>query len=88
LLRRDGYGCKTPGCENRVWLHVHHIAFYCGGGVTIPSNLVVLCSRCHKNVHEGWLRISGTAPGGLAFRDAQGRSLSEWEISGLLMDTG
>ena len=88
-MRRDGYGCMTPGCENRIWLHVHHVAFYCRGGVTMPDNLVVLCSRCHRNVHEGWLRVSGTAPGGLRFSDAWGRKLLDWEMAGsLLLDTG
>jgi len=29
-------------------------------GVTLPINLTVLCGRCHKNVHQGRLRISGT----------------------------
>ena len=75
LLRRDGYRCQTPGCGNHLWLEVHHIEFYCEGGLTLPPNLVMLCSGCHANVHRGHLRISGTVDQGLVFRDAQGRRL-------------
>ena len=75
VLRRDGYRCATPGCPHHLFLHTHHIVFYCRGGKTVPGNLVVLCSRCHKNVHEGHLRIEGQAPHDLHFLDRQGRDL-------------
>ena len=75
LMRRDGYCCATPGCPNHLFLQVHHVVFYGRGGKTIPGNLVVLCSRCHKNVHEGNLRIEGQAPDELRFLDRQGRDL-------------
>ena len=75
LLRRDGYRCATPGCPHHLFLQIHHIVFYCQGGHTVPENLVVLCSRCHKNVHEGNLRIEGRAPDELRFLDRQGRDL-------------
>lgn len=76
LLRRDGYCCATPGCPNHLYLETHHVVFYCFGGKTVPWNMVVLCSRCHKNVHEGHLRIEGRAPDGLRFLDRMGRDLS------------
>ena len=75
LLRRDAYCCATPGCPNRLWLAVHHIVFYCRGGLTIPSNLVMVCGRCHRNIHRGLLRVKGMAPAGLHWSDARGRSL-------------
>lgn len=77
LHRRDAYCCATPGCPNRLWLAVHHIVFYCRGGLTIPSNLVMVCSRCHRNLHRGLLRVTGTAPAGLHWTDRYGRSLQE-----------
>ena len=75
LLRRDGYRCATRGCPHHLFLQIHHVVFYSLSGKTVPENLVVLCSRCHKNVHEGNLRIEGRAPDGLRFLDRQGRDL-------------
>ncbi len=75
LVRRDGYRCKTPGCPHHLFLEVHHIKFYAEHGQTVPDNLVCLCSKCHRNVHEGHLRIQGQAPHHLTFRDASGRDL-------------
>ncbi|MGE0491413.1 MAG: HNH endonuclease [Vulcanimicrobiota bacterium] len=84
VLRRDGYRCSCPGCPNRLWLDVHHVVFYCRGGPTVPENLVVVCSRCHKNIHQGILRVSGVAPQGLVWRDRRGRELEREPESGLL----
>jgi len=78
LLRRDGYRCRVPGCCNHLFLEVHHIKFYCDGGKTVPENLVLLCGSCHKNVHEGHLRIEGMAPDRLRFVDREGRDLA-WQ---------
>ena len=75
MLRRDGYCCSTPGCCNHLWLEVHHVVLYSRKGKTVDSNLVTLCSRCHKNVHRGHLRISGQAPDKLVFRDRNGHDL-------------
>ena len=72
ILRRDGYQCATPGCPNHLWMEVHHVAFYCRGGATVPANLVVLCSRCHANVHEGMLNIRGSAPDAHRWTDRHG----------------
>ncbi|MBS2040925.1 HNH endonuclease [bacterium] len=77
ILRRDGYRCAVPGCENSIWLETHHIIFYADGGLTVPENLITLCTRCHKHVHEGRLRIVGTAPHGLRYLNCQGRDIRE-----------
>lgn len=86
LVRRDGYQCCTPGCTNHLWLEAHHIKFYQDQGKTVPANLLTLCSRCHRNVHEGKLVITGEAPN-LCFRDARGRRLDRdyhMEVAGWL----
>jgi hypothetical protein len=75
VLRRDAYRCSNPGCPNHQWLEVHHVVFYCLGGVTIPANLITLCSRCHRNLHLGYLRVTGTAPDGLHWTDRHGHRL-------------
>lgn len=36
----------------------------------------MLCSRCHRNVHQGFLRIFGNANGKLVFVDLKGRELN------------
>ncbi|MBI3925724.1 MAG: HNH endonuclease, partial [Armatimonadetes bacterium] len=76
LRRRDCYRCMTPHCPNTVWLETHHIHFYSEGGRTVPANLLTLCSRCHANVHRGSLKIEGTAPDNLTFRDTSGRDMA------------
>ena len=76
LLRRDGYCCMVPGCPNRLWLEIHHIKRYCEGGLTLPDLLVTLCRKCHTNVHDGHLHITGTVSEGLLFTDSAGRNLA------------
>ena len=76
LLRRDGYCCSNPGCPHHLWLEAHHITLYSLHGPTTPENLIILCGRCHKNVHRGLLEISGSPETGtLTFADANGRAL-------------
>jgi hypothetical protein len=71
LLRRDRYCCRTPGCPHQLWLHIHHVKWYCVGGKTLPENTITLCTRCHRNVHEGKLHIA-MAGGELIFTDQRG----------------
>ena len=82
VLRRDCYACSTPGCPNHLWLAVHHVVFYCLGGVTLPANLIAVCTRCHRNIHQGRLKLSGSAPDRLVWRDAQGRALIAAQLGG------
>ena len=42
ILRRDGYRCQCPGCPNQLYLHVHHLTYYCQRGTTTPDNLTFL----------------------------------------------
>ena len=75
ILRREGWGCSTPGCCNRIWLHIHHLERFADGGKTSPRNLLGLCSACHKNVHDGLLKIERQTDGSLLFLDQEGRRL-------------
>ena len=77
VLRRDGFACMTPDCPHTVWLHSHHLTLYCQGGLSVPAGLVTLCSRCHRNVHRGSLRILGTPETGLQWLDRRGLPLGE-----------
>ena len=75
ILRREGWGCSTPGCCNRIWLHIHHLERFADGGKTSPRNLLGLCSACHRNVHDGLLKIERQTDGSLLFLDGEGRRL-------------
>jgi hypothetical protein len=60
LLHRDG-GCRFPGCSNKLFTHGHHIEHWADGGKTALPNLVTLCSRHHRFVHEHGWRVSMSA---------------------------
>jgi 5-methylcytosine-specific restriction endonuclease McrA len=52
--------CQLCGWNREKWtrddpriLELHHIEEHVEGGPNIPENLVVLCSRCHDEVHAG-----------------------------------
>ena len=75
ILRRDCWCCSTPGCCNRIWLHIHHLESFSKGGKTEPGNLIGLCSACHKNTHDGLLKIERQSDGRLLFFDQFGSRL-------------
>jgi 5-methylcytosine-specific restriction endonuclease McrA len=77
ILRRDGYCCAVPGCPNTLWLEVHHIIYYADGGPTKPDNLITLCTRCHKHLHDGHLTIQTDAPHGARFLNRAGKDLRQ-----------
>ncbi len=53
LVSRDQH-CQWPGCERpAAWCDGHHIVHWIDGGVTNLDNLVLLCRRHHRMVHEG-----------------------------------
>ena len=62
VLARDG-GCRWPGCTNRRWVDVHHVVFWANGGTTTLSNLVTICRRHHRLVHEGGYGLAMSKPG-------------------------
>lgn len=86
IFRRDGWSCSTPACPNRVWLHIHHIKPFSKGGPTTRRNLLSLCCGCHRNHHDGLLKIT-QENGKLIFRDQNGRRLdhqADLELAGWL----
>jgi hypothetical protein len=62
LKVRDGH-CRWPGCERTAsWCDGHHVVHWADGGPTDLENLVLLCRRHHRMVHEGgWqvMRVDG-----------------------------
>ena len=71
LAARDGQ-CRFPGCQNRR-TDAHHIQHWADGGETVLDNLVLLCRRHHRAVHEGGFRITLDAAGEVEFLRPDGR---------------
>ncbi|HET9769720.1 MAG TPA: DUF222 domain-containing protein [Acidimicrobiia bacterium] len=76
LRRRDG-GCRFPGCGRRRFVHAHHIVHWAAGGPTSLTNLILLCSRHHRLVHEGGYRIETPAPHHFVFLNPAGHPIPE-----------
>ena len=57
VLHRDNYTCQCCG-KKHVRLEVHHIIFRCMGGTDDEKNLITLCEKCHKMVHNGLLVLT------------------------------
>jgi hypothetical protein len=58
---RDG-GCAFPGCANKLYVDAHHVQHWADGGETSMDNLVLLCRRHHRRLHEGGFRILKILP--------------------------
>ena len=57
VLNRDNYTCQCCG-KKHVRLEVHHIIFRSMGGTDDERNLITLCEKCHKAVHDGILILT------------------------------
>ncbi|MGE0384472.1 MAG: DUF222 domain-containing protein [Gammaproteobacteria bacterium] len=71
LIVRD-HGCRFPGCTAHRFVDGHHIDHWAAGGATRLDNLVLLCRRHHRLVHEGGWSVTALAGGAIEF-DAPGR---------------
>jgi hypothetical protein len=72
LKQRDGV-CRFPACTYSRDLDAHHIEHWIQGGKTRLSNLVELCRRHHRYLHEFGYHLSRSDDGELAFFDPDGR---------------
>jgi hypothetical protein len=68
-------GCRYPGCRNRLYTHAHHVQHWINGGATTLDNLVLLCSKHHRRVHEGGETVEPDQDGSLVFRDRWGEPI-------------
>lgn len=76
LRVRDG-GCRFPGCSNHRFVDGHHIVFWENGGETKLENLILLCRRHHRLVHEEGYGLTCPAPGVFVFTRPDGRLVPE-----------
>lgn len=56
VLHRDHYTCKVCGA-NRTQLEVHHIIRRKDNGSDDETNLITLCTKCHKDLHDGKISL-------------------------------
>jgi hypothetical protein len=73
LLARD-CRCTFPGCSAGR-CDAHHIRHWADGGATGLDNLLLLCRRHHRAVHEGGFAIARQRDGLLRFVRPDGKSL-------------
>ena len=71
LMIRDG-GCRFPGCCNTRFVDAHHIRHWAHGGETTLENLILLCPRHHRFLHEHGYRVV-SRQGELCFERPDGR---------------
>ena len=83
---RDQGVCQFPGCESRGFLHLHHVEHWADGGPTELENLTLLCSRCHRAVHEGGFTVEKVDSGALCFYSPAGVLLQRQPEPVLLED--
>jgi len=73
LATRDT-GCRFPGCTSRR-CDAHHLHHWSAGGASRLDNLVLLCRRHHRAVHEGGFSVIRGRDGVLTFVRPDGAPL-------------
>ncbi len=52
VMVRDGH-CRFPSCDRpQTWCDAHHVVHWADGGPTALQNLLLLCRRHHRMVHQ------------------------------------
>ena len=74
-LRARDKACVFPGCHHRRFVDAHHIKHWSAGGETSLDNLMLLCSRHHRLVHEGGFRIERDYQNRWFFKRPDGRAV-------------
>ncbi len=69
-------GCRFPGCTSRH-CDAHHIVHWADGGETKLSNLVLVCRRHHRLLHEGRFGLRMSEDGAVRFFHRGGRPLEQ-----------
>jgi hypothetical protein len=74
LQARD-HGCRFPSCTNHRFVDGHHIRHWARGGETSVENLVLLCRRHHRLVHEGGYTVERKGNDEWRFREPGGSAI-------------
>jgi hypothetical protein len=76
-LRLRDRGCRFPGCTHTRHVDAHHVRHWTDGGETKLSNLVELCGRHHRLLHEGGYELKQADDGALLFTRPGGERIPE-----------
>ena len=60
-LKARDQTCRYPGCSQTRYVDGHHIEHWSEGGETKLDNLILLCRRYHRLVHEFGYRVKTSA---------------------------
>ena len=74
LFARDTR-CQFPGCSSRR-CDAHHLVHWIDGGGTSLENLVLLCRRHHRAVHEGGFTLAPHPDGSWVAHRPDGKLLA------------
>ena len=74
-LHKRSEHCQYPGCTAARELEAHHLIAVERGGKTELDNLILLCPRHHKLLHDHHIRTSGNGEQP-AFEDEAGRAIT------------
>jgi hypothetical protein len=77
VIVRDRH-CRFPGCDRpHAWCDAHHVVHWADGGATSAGNLLLLCRRHHRLVHDrGGFRLE-LLDGRAVFRRPDGTPLED-----------
>ncbi len=76
-LRARDRSCRVPGCQNHRFTDAHHIRHWQDGGETKVQNLVTLCRRHHRLLHEHGYTIERLAGGRFLFHRPDGTQIAD-----------
>jgi len=76
LQSRDK-GCRFPGCSHTRFVDAHHIQHWSAGGETSLDNLLLLCTRHHRLVHEGGFSVAKDYLDRWYFRRPDGKAVPQ-----------
>lgn len=74
-LKRRDQGCRFPGCDCTRFVDAHHVVHWADGGETKMNNLLLLCRKHHRLVHEGGFSVKSTGIGQFRFSDPDGDTI-------------
>jgi hypothetical protein len=77
VMVRDRH-CRFPGCDRpQTWCDAHHVVHWADGGPTALPNLLLLCRRHHRLIHQrGSFRLE-LLEGRAVFRRTDGSLLED-----------
>ena len=80
-------GCRFPGCGLR-FTDAHHVEHWADGGETSLRNLVLLCRRHHRRVHEDGWKICSDKNGQVVVFTPTGKALGQVPTAGQVCRAG